>query len=126
MAEQLEVYKCEVCGNIVLVLHGGAGELVCCNQPMVLQDEQTEDSSVEKHVPYIASSDDGVVVKIGENETHPMQDEHYIEWIEVQTEDRIYRKFLQPGDEPKAEFCVPESEVLKVREYCNVHNLWST
>ena len=122
MAKQLEVYKCELCGNIVEVLHGGDGDLVCCGEKMKLLDEQTADKSTEKHVPVIEKTDSGYKVTVGTT-LHPMTDEHYIEWIELVADGRAYRRFLKPGDEPSAEFCVKASSVY-AREYCNVHSLW--
>ena len=120
-----EIYKCEVCGNIVEVLHEGEGELVCCNQPMVLKEENTQDAATEKHVPYVEREEDIVYVQIGEVE-HPMEEKHYIEWIELMTNDgEVLRQDLSSGDEPKAQFLVPEAQKIKqVREYCNVHGLW--
>ncbi len=124
MAERLEVYKCEVCGNIVEVLHGGAGELVCCGKPMVKFEEKTADSSTEKHVPFIKREGNAYVVKVGENTAHPMEDKHYIEWIELNVDGAIYIKFLKPGDAPEARFEVPEGKDVSAREYCNLHGLW--
>ncbi len=123
MTEVREIYKCEICGNIVEVLHGGKGELVCCGQPMKRMEEKTEDSSVEKHVPYIEKTEKGVLVKVGQNQEHPMMEEHYIEWIQVIADGSSYRKFLQPGDKPEAEFEIKADEIT-AREYCNVHGLW--
>ena len=117
-----EVYKCEVCGNIVEVVHASGGTLVCCGQPMTLLKENTVDASKEKHIPVVEKVEDGILVKVGSVE-HPMTEEHHIEWIEVHTENKIYRKFLKPGENPQAIFKVDE-EVVFVREYCNVHGLW--
>lgn len=117
MTERLEVYKCELCGNVVEVLHQGSGDLVCCGQPMKLLEEQTADSAVEKHVPVV----EGKKVKVG-SVPHPMADNHFIEWIEIISGDRIYRKFLKPGMEPEALF--EEFKPEMAREYCNVHGLW--
>ncbi|MFP4561965.1 MAG: desulfoferrodoxin [Spirochaetia bacterium] len=122
MAKQLEVYKCELCGNIVEVVHGGDGDLVCCGEKMKLLDEQTADKTTEKHVPVIEKTDTGYKVTVGTT-LHPMTDEHYIEWIELVADGRAYRRFLKPGDEPSAEFCVAASSVY-AREYCNIHSLW--
>ncbi len=122
MAEQLQVYKCEACGNIVEVLHGGGGELVCCGQPMKLFVENTVDAAKEKHVPVVEKTANGIKVSVG-NVAHPMEDKHYIEWVEVIVDGKAYRQFLQPGQEPVAEFCVPDGDVT-VREYCNLHGLW--
>lgn len=116
------IYKCEICGNIVEVLHTGEGDLVCCGQNMVLLDEKTADSSTEKHVPVIEKTSDGYKVTVGST-LHPMKEEHYIEWIELIADGKSYRKFLKPGDDPVAEFCIDASKV-SAREHCNVHGLW--
>jgi superoxide reductase len=125
MAELREIYRCNVCGNIVEVLHGGVGVLVCCGEDMELLEAKTEDSSTEKHVPYIERTDTGVIVKVGQNEDHPMLDKHYIEWIQVIADGAAYRKFLQPGDKPQAEFSIVADEIT-AREYCNLHGLWKS
>lgn len=122
MTKVLQVYKCMVCGNIVEVLYSGGGTLVCCNQPMKLMEENTVDAALEKHVPVVERIDDQVHVRVG-SVTHPMTEEHYIQWIEVITEDKVYRKDLKPGDEPEAIFHV-EGDIIGVREYCNLHGLW--
>jgi superoxide reductase len=122
MAERNQVYKCELCGNIVEVLHGGKGELVCCGKPMVLQVENTVDAAKEKHVPVIEKTGDGFKVKVGEV-AHPMEEKHYIEWIEILADGKIYRKYLKPGDAPEAEFCI-KADSVTAREYCNVHGHW--
>ena len=124
MAEQLQVYKCEVCGNIVEVLHGGAGELVCCGQPMILLEEKTADASTEKHVPVIEKIDGGYKVTVGST-LHPMEEKHYIEWIELLAGSKAYREFLTPGDPPSAEFAVA-ADAVSAREHCNVHGLWKS
>jgi len=123
MTRRLQVYKCEICGNIVQVLHAGKGELVCCNQPMKLLEEQTEEQGREKHVPVAEKTDKGIKVEVG-SVPHPMEEKHYIEWIEVQTDKGISTKFLNPGDEPRAEFEI-EGDIVKTREYCNIHGLWA-
>lgn len=122
MANFKQVYKCDVCGNVVELLHSGAGALVCCGQPMTLQEENTIDAAKEKHIPVIDKIEGGVIVKVGSVE-HPMQDAHYIEWIEIHTDKKIYRKYLSPGEKPQAEFLV-EEEIMFAREYCNIHRLW--
>ena len=122
MTKLNQVYICEVCGNIVEMLHTGEGELVCCGQNMVLQEENTVDAAKEKHVPVIEKIKGGVLVKVGSVE-HPMIDTHYVEWIEILTDKKVYRKYLKPGDKPQAEFMLDE-EVLYAREYCNIHRLW--
>ncbi len=122
MAEKLQVYKCEACGNIVEVLHAGAGELVCCGSPMKLYEENTVDAAKEKHVPVVEKIADGVKVSVG-SVAHPMEDKHYIEWVEVIVDGKAYRQFLEPGQTPEATFCVPDGDMV-VREYCNLHGLW--
>ncbi len=122
MAERLEVYKCEACGNIVEVLHGGEGELVCCGQPMKLFKENTVDAAKEKHVPVIEKTAQGITVKVGEV-AHPMDEKHYIEWIELIADGSVYRQFLNPGDAPLATFNVTADQVT-AREYCTLHGLW--
>ena len=124
MTNRLEVYKCEICGNIVEVLHAGAGELVCCGQPMKLQAEKTEDQGKEKHVPVVENIEKGLKVKVG-SIPHPMEENHYIEWIEIVTDSVIERKFLKPGEVPEAEFEVT-GDISLVREYCSVHGLWKS
>lgn len=119
-----QVYKCNVCGNIVEVLHAGAGELVCCGQPMQLLEEKTQDEGLEKHVPVIEKTETGVKVKVG-SVPHPMEESHYIEWIELIADGRVYRKFLNPGDQPEAEFEI-KAEQITAREYCNLHGLWKS
>lgn len=122
MTERLQVYKCEVCGNIVQVLHEGAGALVCCGKEMVLMVENTVDASREKHVPVIEKIPGGVRVRVG-SVPHPMEEKHFIEWIELVADGRSYRKFLEPGDAPMAEFTIAATQ-LAAREYCNLHGLW--
>lgn len=122
MASLLGIYKCEVCGNIVEVLHAGAGELVCCGKPMKHMAENTVDAAKEKHVPVIERSERGLLVKIGAV-PHPMEEKHYIEWIELVAGGLTYRKFLRPGDKPEAFFEVTARNVT-AREYCNLHGLW--
>ncbi len=122
MTEKLQVYKCDVCGNMVEVLHTGVGELVCCGQPMTLQTENTVDAAKEKHVPVIEKVAGGYKVKVGAA-PHPMEEKHYIEWIELIVGDKAYRQFLKPGDAPEAFFAVDATQV-SAREYCNIHGLW--
>jgi superoxide reductase len=124
MTTQKQIYKCAVCGNIVEVLHTGAGTLVCCGQEMQLQAENTIEASLEKHVPVIEKTEKGVIVKVG-SVAHPMEDAHYIEWIEIQTASKSGKKFLKPEDKPEAEFYTSE-EILFARAYCNLHGLWKS
>ncbi len=122
MAKRLEVYKCDVCGNIVEVLHAGGGELVCCGQPMKLLKENTVDAAKEKHVPVVEKTANGVLVKVG-SVAHPMEEKHYIEWIEIIADGKAYRQFLSPGQTPEATFNVAADSVT-AREYCNLHGHW--
>jgi len=119
-----QVYRCNVCGNIVEVLHAGKGQLVCCGQPMELLGEKTEDVGLEKHVPVIEATDRGIKVKVGEV-PHPMEEKHYIEWVEVIADGESCRKFLKPGDKPEAEFEI-RPQTVAAREYCNIHGLWKS
>ncbi|NHJ84762.1 MAG: desulfoferrodoxin [Asgard group archaeon] len=125
MAERHQIYKCKICGNIVEVLHGGKGTLVCCGEPMVLLEEQTADWKNEKHVPVVEKKDDGVEVIVGST-LHPMVADHWIEWIEINVGNKVYRQDLKPGDEPKAYFKLKlkGDEKIIAREHCNKHGLW--
>ncbi|MCD4784598.1 MAG: desulfoferrodoxin [Candidatus Eremiobacteraeota bacterium] len=122
MTEKLQVWKCELCGNIVESIHGGKGQLVCCGAPMILKEEKTADRATEKHVPVIEKTDDGFLVKVG-SVPHPMMEKHFIEWIEVIAGGKAYMEYLKPGDKPEALFCVDADEIT-AREYCNIHGLW--
>jgi len=122
MTVRFQIYKCEVCGNIVEVLHEGVGELVCCGQPMKNYVENTVDAAKEKHVPVVEKIQGGIKVKVG-SVPHPSTPEHYIEWIEVIADGKAYRQFLKPGDAPEATFEIDAAQYT-VREYCNLHGLW--
>ena len=122
MAQKAEVFVCEVCGNIVEVVHAGPGALVCCGQTMKLLVENTTDGAKEKHVPVIEKLGEGIKVSVG-SIAHPMEDKHYIEWIEVIADGKVDKKFLHPGDKPEAEFCL-KADKATVRAYCNVHGHW--
>lgn len=122
MTELNQLYRCNICGNIVEVVHEGAGQLVCCGQNMELLKENSTDASHEKHVPVIEKTKDGFKVKIG-SVPHPMEEKHYIEWIEVIADGTSYRRFLKPGDKPEAMFCI-KAKKITAREYCNLHGLW--
>ncbi len=122
MTSKNQIYKCNVCGNIVEVLHPGKGQLVCCGQSMELLKEKTEDVGQEKHVPVIEKTASGIKVKVG-SIPHPMEEKHFIEWIEIIVNSQTYRKFLKPGDAPEVEFLI-KAENIKAREYCNLHGLW--
>jgi len=122
MTKRLQIYKCEICGNIVEVLHEGQGQLVCCDQPMKLMEENTVDAAKEKHVPVIEKINDGIKVKVG-SVAHPMEEKHYIEWIQLIADGQTYREFLKPGGKPEATFKITTDKVT-AREYCNIHGLW--
>lgn len=123
MTQLLDIFKCEVCGNIVELVHSGAGALACCNQPMKIMQENTTDASQEKHVPVINKIKDGIEVKVG-SIPHPMEEKHYIEWIEVISGPKTFRNFLKPGEAPESKFYIEDNGNLIVREYCNLHGLW--
>jgi len=122
MAETMQVFRCEVCGHVIQIMHGGAGTLVCCNQPMTLLTENTTDAAQEKHVPVVEREDGQIKVHVGSVD-HPMDEKHYIEWIEVVAEGVVMQRYLKPGDAPAATFATDARE-LTVRAYCNLHGLW--
>jgi superoxide reductase len=124
MTKNLQVYKCEICGNIVEILHEGVGQLVCCNQPMKLMEENVVDAAVEKHVPVVEETADSVKVSVG-SVAHPMEEKHHIEWVERVSDGRTCRRSLKPGDSPEAEF-VGRPGRIRVRAYCNLHGLWKS
>lgn len=123
MTEKRQVYRCNICGNIVEVLETGAGQLVCCGKPMELLKEHTKDTPNEKHVPIIERTDSGYKVTVGAVE-HPMVENHYINWIELIVDDTSFIKTLKPGEKPMAIFDVPESKNVVARAYCNLHGFW--
>lgn len=122
MTELKEIYKCEICGNITEIIHSGNGKLICCNKEMILLQEQNEGEYAGKHSPVIEKDSEGVNVKVG-NIEHPMEEKHYIEWIEISTDKGYSRKFLNPREKPEAKFPV-KTEIKKARMYCNIHGLW--
>ena len=124
MTENLGIYKCEICGNIVEVIHTGDGELVCCGQPMKLLAEKTQDQGKEKHVPVVEKTAQGIKVKVG-SVPHPMEEKHYIEWVELVAGGKAYRQFLKPGAAPVA-FCPVQAGQVTARELCNIHGLWKS
>jgi len=123
MAKRMEVYKCELCGNMTEAIHGGAGTMVCCGKTMTLITENTTDAAKEKHVPVVEKSAGGYTVKVG-SVSHPMDEKHYIEWIELIAGDRVMRQYLKPGAAPEATFAT-DADQVKARAYCNLHGLWS-
>lgn len=124
MTELKQIYKCNLCGNIVEVVHASGGKLVCCGQPMALLTENTVDASKEKHIPVIEKTEDGILVKVGSID-HPMEEKHYIEWVELHFSNKVYRKFLNPGDKPEAKFKVCDTSLdFTAKAYCNLHGLW--
>lgn len=120
--ERNQIYKCNICGNIVEALFIGGGTLVCCGQPMELQEEKQQDVGSEKHIPVIEKTDKGILVKIG-SIPHPMEETHYIEWIELIVDEKRYKEFLKPSDSPEAIYCI-SGENLQARAFCNIHGLW--
>lgn len=107
---------------MVEVIHVGGGELVCCGKPMKLTKENSVDAAKEKHVPVIEKVHGGIKVKVGSVD-HPMEEKHYIEWIQIIAGEKAYRKFLKPGDKPEALFSI-DTDNITAREYCNLHGLW--
>ena len=124
MTSLKQVYKCNVCGNIVEVVHTGKGTLVCCGQPMDFLGENTTDAAREKHVPVVEATDSGIKVKVGDV-PHPMEENHYIEWVEIIANGKSCRIFLKPGEKPEAVFDIASQKVT-AREYCSVHGLWKS
>lgn len=122
--ERHQIYRCKTCGNIMEVLNVGGGDMVCCGEPMELLVEKTEELGFEKHVPIIEETETGIKVKIG-SVPHPMEPDHYIQWIEILFDDKSDKKFLKPGDSPEAEFNVKNKDIV-AREYCNIHSLWKS
>jgi superoxide reductase len=122
MTERLQVYRCNLCGNMVEVVRGGGGTLVCCGEPMEPLTENTTDAATEKHVPVVEKTDGGFKVTVG-SVAHPMEQKHFIEWIELIAGDTAYRRFLNPGEAPEATFAIEADEVV-AREFCNLHGLW--
>lgn len=123
MTKLRELYHCNICGNVVEITHEGAPALVCCNQPMEKLKAKTEDAGEEKHVPVVEEVDDGIKVKVG-TVKHPMEEKHYIKFIEVLTKEKVHRVELKPGQVPEANFCIPKSDLIEVREFCTIHGLW--
>ncbi|MBW6516013.1 MAG: desulfoferrodoxin [Candidatus Cloacimonetes bacterium] len=118
-----ELYYCEICHNLVEIVQEGQTALVCCGQDMSKLVAKTEDQGLEKHVPVVEKSDNGVLVKVGSVE-HPMEEKHHIKFIEVLTKNMVYRAELKPGDKPQAFFPVKFDDITEVREFCNIHSLW--
>ena len=125
MAEKLSVLKCEICGNIVEVLHEGGGQPSCCGKPMKRFAENTVDASKEKHLPVITRLPTGIKVSVG-SVAHPMEEKHYIEWIELLVGDKVLRRNLAPGQEPVAMFEGVTATDVSAREYCSLHGLWKS
>jgi len=124
VSEKNQIFKCKVCGNIVEVVNVGGGTLVCCGQPMQLIDERTQEGAREKHLPVVEKTEKGFKVTVG-SVPHPMEEKHYIQWIEVMADGMLYRQYLNPNEAPEAEFEI-DAKHIEVREYCNLHGLWKT
>lgn len=122
MTKLHQIYRCPICGNVVEVLHTGVGQLVCCGQPMDLVEPKTEDLGFEKHIPVVEKTPTGIIVNVG-SVPHPMEEAHFIEWIEVISDNQVFKKFLQPNQPAQATFDLT-SDTFQVRAYCNVHGLW--
>lgn len=124
MTELNQIYKCNHCGIMVEIIHAGKGSLICCGEKMELITPKREDVGTEKHLPVMERTPEGLLVKVG-SIPHPMEEKHYIEWIEIIADNKVYRKYLNPKDKPEALFCI-EAESVEIREYCNIHGLWQT
>ena len=126
MAEKFEIYKCNICGNVVEIIKGGAGELVCCNEPMKLITVKNEETMAEKHKPVISSQNENIKICVGEV-LHPMTKEHHIDFIEAISLDGkyLYRKYLDTEEQPIMEFFC-KTDKMKARELCNIHGLFET
>ena len=122
MSEKLGVYRCKLCGNIAQMLHAEDPAMSCCGEEMTLLKANSVDAAKEKHVPEVVKIDGGYLVKVG-SVAHPMEEKHYIEWIELNTDDMVMRKFLKPGDKPEAVFLTDATNVT-AKEYCNLHGFW--
>jgi len=118
-----EIYRCEICGNVIEIVNEGAPALVCCEKPMVKLEAKAEDQGQEKHVPVVEELESGIKVKVGSIE-HPMEEAHYIKFIEILTKDKVVRVELKPGDKPEADLCISKADIVEVREFCTVHMLW--
>ncbi len=118
-----QVFRCNICGNIIEILNAGEGRLVCCDQPMELLLARQTDVGPEKHVPVIEESDEGARIKVGDID-HPMEEGHYIQWLEVLLDDKVLRKNFKPGEKPEVIFREEIGENFMVRAYCNIHGLW--
>lgn len=125
MTKKLEMYKCEVCGNLIEVVLAGDGDLVCCNQPMILLKPNTVDAAKEKHVPFFEKKGEELDIRIG-SEPHPMTNEHYIQFIEAISKDERYvkRKYLYPNEEPVLTLKCYDVGSIIAKENCNLHGLW--
>lgn len=125
MTEKGQIYRCDICENIVTVLSEGEGELVCCKVPMQLLKEKHSEDGFVKHVPLVEKHDGVVKVNVGEV-PHPMEENHYIEWVELTIGNKVFIEFLKPGNIPEAEFPVVTDSDIMVRSYCNIHGLWKS
>lgn len=121
-AQKLQIFKCRHCGLVVEILGSGATPS-CCGEPMTPMVENSVDASAEKHVPVVEKQGTGILVRVG-SAPHPMEADHYIEWIEVVNGVYVNRCHLRPGDAPQAAFYVPLQPNLTIRAYCNKHGLW--
>ena len=124
---EVKFYYCEACGNLVILLNEGPGQLVCCGQDMILLEAGTTDAAKEKHVPEAKREGDRLIVQVG-SVAHPMEEKHYITHIVAVQGDKVQIKYLKPGEEPKAEFaiCAECEDKIQVYEFCNLHGLWMT
>ena len=124
MTKLREIYYCPICGNVIEIFNEGASALVCCNQKMQKLEAKSEDSTLEKHVPFVEETENGVLVKVGQNQIHPMNEDHHIKFIEVHTKNMVLKAELDPEGAAEATFPVKKADIVKVREWCNLHGLW--
>jgi superoxide reductase len=126
MTKLNQIWKCEVCGNVIELVHFGADSLVCCGQPMVEQEAKGKDQEGnEKHVPVFKKVDGGAFVKVGDV-PHPMEEDHYIEWVELVSDKWNGKVFLKPGEKSEATFFYKGGGEVIARTYCNKHGLWKS
>ena len=124
MSMEQRFFICKHCGNIVAMVKSSGVPIMCCGEKMSEIVPGTMDASKEKHVPVYTIEGNTVNVAVG-SVLHPMQPEHYIEWVSLQTRSGNQRKQLQPNDEPKVSFAITDGdEVVAVYAYCNLHGLW--
>ena len=117
----MKICKCNICGNVISILDDNGGKLICCNEEMELMVPESSDGAREKHVPVITKDGDEIIVSVG-SVAHPMDDDHYINWIALVNDDVVTRVNLNPNDKPEAKFPYVKGSI--VYAYCDKHGLW--